>query len=348
VCTTSSAISGSGRREAASTGFLLPDRPNDSRAIAAPDRPITWTKYVAVDPAQDVRGGFLLMKQPAVAGGREVRVANYQAPISEGVRDRGFGMVGMLMLKYAHQRWPLTFVVGMGDPARPLPRLLAAAGWRIHVVPFLFRLARPNRVLAELTPLRPRWHLRAGAAAARAFGLAWLGARFLRLRAQPVLWIARRLSIERIEDDYAFAVRRDSSVLEQLYPLDERGAVRFIVRDSDRPVGWAACLLTRMRDDEYFGNLTVKTVLDCEPEPRWAPAVAALAARELERLGADLVITNQLHARWIRAFHASGFLIGPSNYLFAASPSLAAAIGEAAGRMHVTRGDGDGRVQLQP
>ncbi len=103
-----------------------------------------------------------------------------------------------------------------------------------------------------------------------------------------------------------------------------------------------------MRDDGYFGNLTVATVLDCEAETRWAPAVAALAARELERLGADLVITNQLHARWIRVFHASGFLIGPSNYLFAASPSLAAAIGEAAGRMHVTRGDGDGRVQLQP
>lgn len=346
--------------ESASTGFLLPDRPNDSRAHPGPNTPIAWTKYVALDDEQEVRGGFLLMEQPGVAAGEPVRVANYQAPISEGIRDSRFGMVGMVMLKYVQQQWPLAYVVGMGDPMRPLPRLLAAAGWTVRPVPFLFRIARPHRVLRELRPLRRRPYVRAGADAARASGLAWLGTRVLRGRAWPALWRARRLGVDRIdrwdgwvdglwqrvEQDYAFAAIRNRAAVEQLYPLDGGACLAFVVRESGRPVGWATCLHTRMRDHEHFGDLTVGTVLDCVAEARWAPAVAVLVARELDRLGADLVITNQSHERWIRAFRESGFLIGPSNYLFAASRPLAAAIADATRRVHVTRGDGDGRIHL--
>jgi hypothetical protein len=58
------------------------------------------------------------------------------------------------------------------------------------------------------------------------------------------------------------------------------------------------------------------------------------------------VITNQSHALWIGAFRQAGFASARSNYLLAMSKPLAEATGAAADRIHVCRGDGDGRIHL--
>jgi predicted MPP superfamily phosphohydrolase len=63
----------------------------------------------------------------------------------------------------------------------------------------------------------------------------------------------------------------------------------------------------------------------------------------------DLVLVNHSHAAWVRAFSSAGFLAGPSNYLLAISKRLTELVrAEPQGeeRMHVTRGDGDGRIHL--
>jgi hypothetical protein len=73
-------------------------------------------------------------------------------------------------------------------------------------------------------------------------------------------------------------------------------------------------------------------------------------AREyLERDGADLIVSNQAHTAWCRGLRRSGFLRGPSNYIFASSSELikllcACGVGNA--DIHVTRGDGDGPIHL--
>src|SRR4051812_35240415 len=97
----------------APTDFVLGDRPNacDDRLRNAA---ITWTKYLAVDQGGDVRGGFMLMEQRGSLNGRSVPVANYQAPVSEGILDKHYGMVGMHMIRYVQREWPHAFVVGMG------------------------------------------------------------------------------------------------------------------------------------------------------------------------------------------------------------------------------------------
>jgi hypothetical protein len=64
----------------------------------------------------------------------------------------------------------------------------------------------------------------------------------------------------------------------------------------------------------------------------------------------DLIVTNQLHRDWCNAFARNGFLAGPSNFLFAPSPALAARLEPfeaTAGRIHMTRGDGEGRIILE-
>ncbi|HET9831041.1 MAG TPA: hypothetical protein VFP91_05015, partial [Vicinamibacterales bacterium] len=111
-------------------------------------------------------------------------------------------------------------------------------------------------------------------------------------------------------------------------------------------VGWTVALNTQMREHNHFGNLRVATVLDAMALPGAAVAVASQVRRALAADGADLVVTNQTHEQWLDAFRRSGFLSGPSNYLFAMSKVLSQSVGDAVSRVHVTRGDGDGRIHL--
>jgi len=339
------------------TDFLLPDRPNEPANSQDPEDPVRWTKYIAVDDSDEVRGGFFLMEQRGWLNGACVPVANYQSPLSEGIRDARYGMVGVYMLRFVQRRWPNTFVVGMGHADRPLPRLLTAAGWQLRSVPFLFRIVRPARVLRQLKPLQRRTVVRMLASIASNTGAGWIAAQALQWRSR-----LRRLNGFRIEqvdrwdswaDDiwmrgrgtYSFAVLRDRATLDKLYPLSGGRCFAYVIQDVNGPIGWAACLRTQMKDHPYFGNLTVSTVLDAGAVPSATAHVAAMAANAASR-DTDLIITNQSHAIWTSAFRSAGFLPGPSNYLAATSPSLANGIGQAFGSIHVTRGDGDGRIHL--
>jgi len=340
----------------APTDFVLPDRPNAPDGDARSGS-IVWTKYVAIDDGGHARGGFLLMQQPAVLNGQAVAVANYQAPVSEGILDSRHGMVGMHMLRYVLRQWPHSFVVGMGAADRPLPRLLAAAGWTVRPIPFLFKMVRPRRVFRELRLLQRRPWMRIGARVAADSGAAWAAATAMQargmfaggrsLRVEPVaawgdwaeaLW-------DRVRGEYSFAVARDRATLTALYPLEDARYAARLFRDGESIVGWAVCIRTAMRDHQYFGNLTVTTVLDAVSLPGAAAACAAALTRTVST-NTDLLITNQSHAAWIAAFREAGYASASSNYLLAMSKSLVQAIGDRVDRIHVTRGDGDGRIHL--
>ena len=76
---------------------------------------------------------------------------------------------------------------------------------------------------------------------------------------------------------------------------------------------------------------------------------AILTDREMGAQGAALVLVNHSHAAWLEAFSSAGFLTGPSNYMLAMSKKLTESVRSAPNvedRIHVTRGDGDGRIHL--
>lgn len=341
----------------APTDFVLPDRPNTA-AAADPDASIRWVKHLALDETGEVRGGFLLMQQPGWLNGSEVPVANYQSPVSEGILDKRYGMVGMHMLRHLEREHPLAFVVGMGGRDRPLPRLLSAAGWQIREVPFLFRIVRPSRVFRQLRPLQARPWLRRAAGWAAGSGAAWLATQVLHargtlplgqvwLQATPVArWGDWADSLwERVRDSLSFAVVRDRRTLERLYPLEGGQYSVFTFARGGEVAGFAVCAVAAMRDHDYFGNLHVATVLDVVGVPRSAGALVAALVRALAGR-ADLIVTNQSHQVWAGAFRRAGFASTRSNYLLATSRRLTERIGAAGGRVHVTRGDGDGRIHL--
>jgi hypothetical protein len=312
------------RAAKAPADFLLPDEPNNSHTLSTPPQAIQWTKFVVVDNEDDVHGGFQLMTQPAWLNGGVVDVANYQAPSSEGIVDSCYGAVDTHMLGYVQKHWPYTFVVGMGGMDRPLPRLLLAAGWQLHPVPFLFHDVRASRA--------PRGSKTSS------------GARDLKLERidrwddwADRLWAQTR-------DAAVFSVIRDRGTLECLYPLDNPTYLAYTARQDGQIVGWAVAVDTRMHDHECFGNLRVATVLDAVAMPQVAGALVSQLRRALAAGGVDLIVTNQTHEYWIEAFSRAGFLGGPSNYLVAMSTLLSESVGDRFTRIHVTRGDGDGRV----
>lgn len=323
-------------------------------------QPIYEEYFLAVDGAA-VRGGYALKHQPFLVQGRPAVVTNVNLPLSEGSVDPCYRAVGVQILADAIKRRPLLFALGMGSRKNAIARLLDALGFHLRHVPFYFRVVRPARFLREFQPLR-------GSALGRGLldALARSGAGGLLraphlLRARP-LPDARGLQGEMVErfgawadrvwDEagrgYALAAVRDAASLDRIYPPLHR-ALRLKVTCGGEVAGWAVLLDTPLSGHKHFGAMRLGSVVDCLARPGREDAVARAATRELEARGVDLIVSNQADRAWGSALLRSGWLRGPSNFIFAASRALARELrpfGVDTARMHVNRGDGEGPTHL--
>jgi hypothetical protein len=342
------------RERNAPTDFLLPEQ---AESVRKSSDVIRWQHYVAAEGGE-VRGGVLEMDQPGWLNGRDVRALNFQSPLSEGIADGNNLMVGMQLVKFMQKRSEAAFVVGMGAATNPLPRLLKAAGWSVREVPFLFRVHRAGAFLREVKPLQTTAARRLAARLAAASGLGALALAVKqrnRIRGDVAVRVEKQWGAwadeiwEQIKSGYVFCVRRDRATLESLYDTADPRITILVMSEGQKVLGWAVCQQTEMKDNRYFGNMRVTSLLDCAALKGSVPLVAAAADREAGRLGADLVLVNHSLPTWVEAFKSAGFLSRPSNFLLAMSKPLTAAIeaspsGSAA--IHITRGDGDGRINL--
>ena len=339
----------------APSDFLLPTEMERPRNTG--DNPIRWTRYNALD-GEFVRGGVLAMEQPGWLNGQETRAVNFQSPLSEGIADPKYSIVAMQMVKFMQKQAEAVFMVGMGAIDRPLPKLLMASGWTVRPIPFLFRVHSAGRFLSELQMLRTSAAKRIAATTARITGLGAVGLAFKQRTRAQVRGTVREVPTwgEWADDVWlqcrescSFAVKRDRKTLESLYPLEDERTRLFVIERNGQAIGWSVCFNAALTNHRHFGSLQVGTVLDCMAAPDAMATTAILTDRELGSMNADLVVANHSHARWVEAFHAAGFLDGPSNYMLGMSKKLTEAIrempdGEA--KVHVTRGDGDGRINL--
>jgi hypothetical protein len=345
------------RRIAAINGygeFQLPEQPP-----AQNGHPSSEQCYLAVADGL-VRGGFILNCQEFWVRGGVRRIAHYRLPLSEGVANGAYAGVGLQMLRTALQTEPLLYALGMGGEDRPLPRLLRASGWRLLRVPFYFKVLHPQRFLGEVRMLRTSAVRRVAAWLARWTGTGWVCLRLLDAfktapREPAALEVVGRFEAwadeiwTQCRRRYALIAARDSAVLNSLYPPGSRRYIRLAVLRDGQPLGWAVLLDTEMRDHRQFGNLRVGTIADCLSAPEDAAAVISQATEFLAGRGVDLIVSNQSHGAWCAALERSGFLRGPSNYVFAASKELAQQLEPfeaACPKMHINRGDGDGPIHL--
>ena len=327
---------------------------------AIPGRSVTQEYYLAVDGTNAVRGAYILKHQPFQIGPACIPVGFYHLPLSEGLIDPRYGLLGVQLLADALKRQPDMFVLGIGSFEEPLARMLQSLGWQLRPVPFYFKVLRPFRFARHIQ------HLRSSSArgllfdAAAFTGGAWAAVSILQFR--PHRWRAQVSSgiVERFDgwaDDlwhrvrahYSFVGARDSVTLNTLYSPGSGRFIRVKVTRDGRALGWVVVLDTQMRNHRYFGDLRVGTIVDCLAEPGSERAVMQQGTDVLAELGGDLIVSNQSARSWGDALRSLGFLQGPSGFLFGTSRSLSRRLGSSEAsfpRMHLTRGDGDGPINL--
>jgi hypothetical protein len=218
-------------------------------------------------------------------------------------------------------------------------------------VPFHFKVVHPFRFLRDIQALRTTPARRFILDAAAYTGAGWLGLRLIghahrvrniKYETEDTFSAWANTVWERSRADYALLATRDSATLNALYPPSDPRFLR--IRAAG---GWAVLLDTAMEGHKQFGNIRVGTIVDCLAPAEDAATVVRAATRALEKRGVDLIVSNQLNAGWCQAFASAGFRRGPSNFLFAASPALAALLGDAEDdEIHINRGDGDGPIHL--
>jgi hypothetical protein len=292
-----------------------------------------------------------------------VPIADLRLPISEGAVDRQHTSVASELLFDALAKQRLLFGMGIGGYHEPVTKLFQAAGWRVFTIPFFFRVIHPFRFCRRIRFLRRTWYRRAALDLAAYSGAAWAGVKAWqsfrsglvrhdpRIRAVVVpefadwcdeLW-------QRCHGQYTMIAVRDAEVLRLLYPRCDERFVRLQVFDRERLIGWAVMLDTVMRDHKQFGSLRVGSLVDGLAATDDAQTVVRAATRHLEQRGVDLVIANHSHRCWGDALRASGYLDGPSNYLFAASRALDKRWKSSSienDDTFLNRGDGDGPINL--
>ncbi len=337
----------------APTAFLLSEELMREESESS----IRRLQFLATD-GDAVRGGVIELDQPGWLNGEPVRALNYQSPLSEGIADSRYAAVGLQIVRFMQGRGPAVYIVGMGSTSNPLPRLLKAAGWSLVDIPFLYRVHKASSFLRELRPLRSSFPKRLAADLARWTGLGAVAIGVKqRSQIKPQATIRAQASWgdwadelwSRAREKCSFAVERDRKSLEWMYPAGDPRTRIFLVEQGSEAVGWAACFDTRMENNRYFGNMRVGSILDCVALDGHEAETASLVDSQLGMAGCDLVLVNHSHTDWVKGFERAGFSRGPSNYLLGMSKRLTDAVrsSPAGGdRMHITRGDGDGRVHL--
>jgi len=347
------------------SAFFLPERaPSDSTNDTlrpAPDAALVKRQFIVLDD-REVRGGFLLQEQFCYLAGETRWCTNIQMPISEGIVDRRFSHVAPRMIDLLLRDRPLVFAVGMGTLDAPFAKFLAAMKWRVMLVPFRFYVLQPTRFLKHVRALRDtRWRSTVADFAA----LTGLGSAAIRTAQRFRKHSSVRcLSANRIDtwDEQisslwtiyragsSFCAARDRASLPFFLNLTDSGLLAYLLTDQQGILrGWAVLKVKAMQNNKHFGSLRVATLLDAVSELNFERAVLQAMIDCAKENTADILVMNQLCDRWLVASEQSGFWRGPSNYVFASSPALTQTIAKVDlkfSRVHCSRADGDGRVNL--
>jgi len=310
-----------------------------------------------------VRGGYILKHQDFYINGKIVPIADYQLPLSEGIIDKKYRLVGVLVLMNALKRQKKLFGLGMGSYDAPIAKTLKAAHWKMYEVPFYFKVVRPFTFLREITFLRKHPVKRFILDLLAFSGVGWLFTKFYQFILKDKNFNKNSVLSEIVEgfsgwaDDlwdrckgsYFFIAVRDSEALNILYPEKSKRFTYIKVKQNDEAIGWAVVTHRKMTNHKQFGNMHVGTIVDCLALPKHAFKVTKIAADYLEKQNVDIIVSNQCHFTWCLAAKKAGFIKGHSNFIFTSSVELSELLEPYETNLpnsFLNRGDGDGPIHL--
>ena len=91
------------------------------------------------------------------------------------------------------------------------------------------------------------------------------------------------------------------------------------------------------------------SIVDCLSLKGFERIIISKTSEVLKKKGVDLIVSNQSHIFWRNALKMNSFINGPSNFIFASSRELSNTLADnrkLKDYMHITRGDGDGPINL--
>ena len=330
-----------------------------------PPEPMEVEGYVAVDADGQVRGGYLLRWQRLWLRGEQLQGAALGLPISEGIVDQRYAMVGLSVLRDATKRCEHLYACGGGGRNAVHFRVLQHVGWQIQDVPFLFRVIKGRNFLRRLpqaqSPARRFAGTIAGVTGVSHFATGLLhatsairhaGTSSLRptsdihVEEVPSLSAAAEEVWSCVKSQYGFCVVRDGAHVDPAFPPEREDLHRLVVRRGGAIIGWCVVMaqsLSRLK--AFLGDVVPGLIVDTFGDTSDSTEIARAATAFLADQGVDVVLTNTSHHSWLSAYKRIGFLSWASQYPVIVSKSLAQRIGDLPGTMlhaHITRGDGDG------
>ncbi|MGH9405788.1 MAG: hypothetical protein ACRD3D_08140 [Terriglobia bacterium] len=328
--------------------------------------PMQVERYVGIDEEGDVRGAYLLRWQFLWLRGETFLGAAYGYPISEGVVNKKYAMVGVSVLRDATKRCEHLYVLGGSGREGNVFRIARHAGWELQDVPFLFRVIRGGPFLRKLPQMRSQKGRILVAKIGSSTGLSGIAVKIL--HGGSALYHGGRSSLRqpsdvtveevntfsgigdelwlRVRSQYGFCVVRDGSHLEPMFPPSRSDLHRLIVRRQGTVIGWTVVMTQSLsRLQSYLGDVAPGLIVDAFGDVNEASHIVRAATAYLADKAVDAVLTNASHGRWIAAYKHAGFLSRPSQFPLIVSRSLARRIGNLSLMMaetHMSRGDGDG------
>jgi hypothetical protein len=323
---------------------------------------IEQVPFIAIDKTGQVRGGVILKRQDFLIDGTKINIASYKYPLSEGIINPKYSIVGVQILRQALKIQPRLFGLGMGSLNLPYAQVLKAARWFLVPVPFWYLVVDANKFLKNIyilqsTPIRSLF-----SNALRVTGIGKIALTVLRL------WFKWKktnpeISYETIDkfgdwtdkiweegkNLYNLLAVRNSDYLDRLYPEKETKFIRLKIVSKGKPVGWSILLNTSMNGHKYFGDMQVGTIVDCFSSPSFESDVISASRDYLVKHRANIIISNQSSDRWCYAMKNAGTISGPTNFFLALSPKLIDdldCVNGGIGNFHINRADGDGPIHL--
>jgi hypothetical protein len=323
-------------------------------------------RYVGVDAEGQVRGAYILRWQFLWLRGEQFLGACYGHPVSEGVINKRYAMMGVSILRDALRRCEYLHMLGASGRDGSVFRVAQHAGWQIEDVPFLFRVIRGGPFLQRLPQMQRSGGRRLLASISAKTGLANIASRVL--NEGSALWhhgssalrVSSNVTVEEVSSlagsadeawlrsssQYAFCVVRDGAHVDPSFPLDRTDLHRLVVRHQGSVVGWSVVMTEGLsRLQTYLGDVAAGLIVDAFGDTAYACEVVRAATTYLADQGVDVVITNTSHNRWVAGYKSAGFIPWSSQYPLLVSKSLAHRIGDFPAVMpqtHMSRGDGDG------
>jgi len=341
----------------------FPDSPVPAWLPRRDRRRLFQEYFVVTDQDAAVRGAYILKHQEFHVRGKVVSLAGLQLPISEGVVDAKYASIGARILFDSRKRQPLRFGLGGGGLHQPAIKMLKAAGWELFSVPFFFKVMHPMRFLRRTTFLRKSAGRRAMLDVLAFTGAGWAAIKSLQAIKTRRFTLGESVSAELVDEfgpwadelwngcksQYAMSAVRDCETLRILYPKEKSRFLRLRVKEGQKIIGWAVLLDTQMSGHKQFGDMRVGSLVDCLATEQHIPTVTRCSLRFLQQRGVDIIVSNQLDARWCDALKRAGCLSGPSNFIFSVSPELVKLLESSnvdVSQIHMNRGDGDGPSHL--